>query len=111
MIGTLWDRALADSLVVRRRENLNFVMGEVLEAVIGRPDGDDLVEEMLALGSVVRLADGTVADPPGPTGPVSSRGVGPTPDQPPSGRTDHEVRDLLRAPAAPSLVGDLASTG
>ncbi len=79
MIGTLWDRALAESLVVRRRENLNFVMGEVLEAVIGRPDGDDLVEEMLALGSVVRLADGTVADPPGPAGPVSSRGVGPTP--------------------------------
>ena len=29
----------------------------------GRPDGDDIVDEMLSLGSVIRLDDGTVADP------------------------------------------------
>jgi hypothetical protein len=66
MIGPLWDRALNDSLVVRRGENLNFVMDEILEAVAGRPDADDLVEEMLSLGSVVRLPDGTLADRTGP---------------------------------------------
>jgi hypothetical protein len=67
MIGLLWDRALSDSLVLRRRENLNFVMGEVVEALAGRADGEDVIEEMLSLGSVVRLDDGTVSDPPEPS--------------------------------------------
>ncbi len=49
--------------MLRRQENLNFVMDEIDDALAGRPDGDDLVDEMLSLGSVVRLADGTVADP------------------------------------------------
>jgi hypothetical protein len=63
MIDPLWDRALSDSLVVRRQENLNFVMDEVVEALAGRNDADDIVDEMLSLGSVIRLGDGTVTDP------------------------------------------------
>ena len=89
MIGRLWDRALTDSLVLRRRENLNFVMGEIEQAVAGRPDAGDLVDEMLSLGSVIGLDDGTVA----------------MRDARPDGRR-HEVRDLLRAPAAPALDRD-----
>jgi hypothetical protein len=64
MIGRVWDRALSNSLVLRRRENINFVMGEVLDAVAGRADGDALVDEMLSMGSVVRQPDGTYADRP-----------------------------------------------
>ena len=67
MIGRLWDRALGDSLLLRRRDNLRFAMGEITEALSGRADADDLVEEMLSLGSVVRAADGTLADPAGTT--------------------------------------------
>jgi hypothetical protein len=63
MVGRLWDRALTDSVVVRRQENLNFVMGEIVAAVDGRPDAESLVDDMLSLGSVVRQDDGTVADP------------------------------------------------
>jgi hypothetical protein len=64
MIGRIWDRALSDSLNLRRQENLSFVMGEITEALAGRPDADDVIEEMLSLGPVVRLADGSVTDPP-----------------------------------------------
>jgi hypothetical protein len=62
MIGKLWDRAMRDTLLLRRRENLAFAMGEIEASVAGRPDADDLVEELLSLGTVVRLPDGTVAD-------------------------------------------------
>jgi hypothetical protein len=67
MIGRLWDRALRASLLLRRRDNLEFTMGEITEALSGRADADDLVEEMLSLGSVVRATDGTLTDPPGTT--------------------------------------------
>ena len=69
MIGLLWDRALRDSLLSRRQDNLRFVMGEIDEALSGRPDGDDLLEEMLSLGSVVRADDGSLSEPPGPLSP------------------------------------------
>jgi hypothetical protein len=72
MIGRLWDRALSDSLNVRRRENLTFLMGEIELAVDGRPDADDLIAEMLSIGSVVRTTDGSLAD--GPSGNQSPRG-------------------------------------
>jgi len=62
MIGLLWDRALRDSVMLRRQENLNFTIGEIEHALAGRPDGDDIIDEMLALGSVVRREDGTVVD-------------------------------------------------
>jgi hypothetical protein len=66
MVGLLWDRALGDSLLVRRQDTLRFVMGEIDEALAGRPDRDDLVEEMLSLGSVARADDGSLTEPPGP---------------------------------------------
>ena len=66
MVGRLWDRARADSLLLRRRDNLQSIMREIETSVAGRPDADDLVEEMLSLGQVVRAADGTLSDPPGP---------------------------------------------
>ncbi len=62
MIERLWDRALENSLLLRRQENLQFFMSEIEEAVDGRPDGADLIEEMLSLGTVTRLDDGTVVD-------------------------------------------------
>jgi hypothetical protein len=65
MIGCLWDRALRDSLLLRRHDNLQSIMGEIEASLSGRPDADDLVEEMLSLGPVVRAADGTLSDPPG----------------------------------------------
>jgi len=67
MIALLWDRALHDSLLLRRQENLNFVMGEVEQALAGRADGGDIIHEMLSLGSVVRLEDGSVTDRAGPS--------------------------------------------
>jgi hypothetical protein len=65
MVGLLWDRALNASLLLRRRENLNFIMKEVESALAGNPNADDLIDEMLSLGSVVRVEDGTLVDPPG----------------------------------------------
>jgi hypothetical protein len=62
MISRLWDRALHDSVLLRRQENLQFTMGEIDHAVAGRPDADDLVAEMLAMGTVTREADGTMVD-------------------------------------------------
>jgi hypothetical protein len=73
MIDRLWTRALANSAVLKRQSSLQLTMAEVERAVAGRPDGGDLVEEMLSLGSVVRAADGTVAD----AGPAGEAGVGP----------------------------------
>ena len=62
MIGRLWDNALERSLTLRRQENLRFFMDEIDEAVEGRQDGADVIAEMLSLGSVVRLADGSLCD-------------------------------------------------
>ena len=62
MIEKLWDRAMENSLLLRRQENLQFFMSEIEEAVDGRPGGADLIEEMLSLGTVTRLDDGTVVD-------------------------------------------------
>ncbi len=62
MIELLWERALSDSLLLRRPENLRLIMREIEDALSGRSDGGDIIDEMLSLGSVVRLEDGTVAD-------------------------------------------------
>jgi len=69
MISLLWDRAVADSVLLRRSENINSAMGEVEHALSGRSDAVDIIDEMLSLGSVVRLDDGTVADAGGPAPP------------------------------------------
>ncbi len=39
MIGRVWDRAVTDSLGVRRQDNLRFILGEIEHALDGRPDG------------------------------------------------------------------------
>lgn len=62
MIELLWQRAVHDSLLLRRRDNLRFTMTEIERAVGRRPGGGDLIDEMLSLGSVDRLPDGTLVD-------------------------------------------------
>ena len=62
MISRLWDQALHDSLLLRRQDNLQFTMREIEHAVEGRRDAEDLVAEMLAMGSVTREPDGTMVD-------------------------------------------------
>jgi hypothetical protein len=62
MISTLWDRALSDSLLLRRAERLQFSLAEIERALSGRADADDLVEEMLAMGTVQRGPDGLLFD-------------------------------------------------
>ncbi len=61
MIGCIWDRAVADSLGVRRQDNLRFVLDEIEHALAGRPDGRDVMQEMLSLGSVVPEEEGSTA--------------------------------------------------
>lgn len=62
MIGELWQRGLDASLGARRSENLAFFMGEIEQALGGRTHRADILEEMMSLGSVVRLSDGTLVD-------------------------------------------------
>jgi hypothetical protein len=62
MIARLWNQAIETSVMLRRPERLQFMMGEIDRALEGRRDADDLVEEMLSLGSVVRGADGQMID-------------------------------------------------
>jgi hypothetical protein len=64
IVASLWGRALRDSLGGRRHENLNTIMGEIDRSVEHVPNGRALVDEMLSLGEVVRLADGSVGDSP-----------------------------------------------
>ena len=63
MVGLLWDQAVSDSLLLRRQDNLDFALGEIALALAGRPDGDDVLEEMLSLGPVTRGEDGRLSDP------------------------------------------------
>jgi hypothetical protein len=62
MIAALWDRSLSDSLLLRRPERLQFTMGEIDRALEGRSDADDIVDEMLAMGTVQRGTDGLMHD-------------------------------------------------
>jgi hypothetical protein len=62
MIGRLWERAVNDSLLLRRRDNLAGTMAEIERATQHRPDSDDLIEEMLSLGQVRRGPDGRLVD-------------------------------------------------
>ncbi|MCU0269547.1 MAG: hypothetical protein MUF83_13015 [Acidimicrobiales bacterium] len=63
LLGRLWDRALRESSVLRRSDNLALALREIEHALRDRPDRDDLLDELFALGSVRRLADGTPVDP------------------------------------------------
>jgi hypothetical protein len=66
MMPLVWDRALQESAVVRRGETLQLEMREIEHALAGRPDRDDVIEELLSLGTVRRLSDGTLVDPDDP---------------------------------------------
>lgn len=75
MVGRVWDRAVADSRVARRQDNLDLAMAEIELALDGRPDGDDVIAEMLAMGTVVRGPDGRVHDAPTPVDGASTDGA------------------------------------
>jgi len=62
MITLMWDKALEDSVLLRRSENLAFAVREIELATEGRADASDLIDEMLSLGTVVRDSDGTLVD-------------------------------------------------
>lgn len=59
MIGRIWDRAVAESLGVRRQEGLRVTLGELEHALSGRSNGADLLEEFHSLGTIRPAADGS----------------------------------------------------
>jgi DNA-directed RNA polymerase subunit F len=63
MIGRLWERALQESTVLRRSDQMNLSYREIVHALDGRSDANEILEELFSLGSVRRLADGTLVDP------------------------------------------------
>lgn len=56
MIGTLWDRAIAQSLGPGRDQTRRAVLGEVEHWCLQRPNGKDVLAEFHALGTVVAAA-------------------------------------------------------
>lgn len=67
VVGRLWNEALGESLGTRRQATLQVTLREVEHALDARPDGDDLLEEFHALGTV-SVAGSTGADGRSPTG-------------------------------------------
>ena len=59
VVGTLWERAKADSLGIRRQQNLTLTLREVEHALEGHARRDDLLEEFHALGSIRPSTDGS----------------------------------------------------
>jgi hypothetical protein len=62
MLDRIWQRAIDDSVILRRQENLQMTLREIELAADRRPDATDLVDEMLSLGTVIRHTDGTLID-------------------------------------------------
>jgi hypothetical protein len=58
MIGRLWDNQLGQSRFLRRGDVLRMALKEIRHAIGERPDGDDLLDEMLSLGTVRPLPGG-----------------------------------------------------
>lgn len=58
MVGALWDRAMHESLHVRRTELLDMTHSEITRAVEGRRDADELLEGFHALGELRPDGDG-----------------------------------------------------
>lgn len=73
MIDRLWRAGLEASTGPRREEFLAVMLRELEHAVADRPDADDLIEELLSLGSVQRNDDGRLVD-------ASDRRLTDTPD-------------------------------
>jgi hypothetical protein len=61
IVGTLWERGMAESLGVRREQALATTVREVERALDGNPRRDDLLEEFHELGSIRPTSDGTFA--------------------------------------------------
>jgi hypothetical protein len=61
IVGTLWERGLAESLGVRRDQGLAITVREVERALAGNPRRDDLLEEFHQVGSIRPTADGAFA--------------------------------------------------
>jgi hypothetical protein len=58
LIGRLWDQGLRQSRFLKRGEILRVTLAEIEHDLADRDDGDDLLEEMLARGSVRPLPEG-----------------------------------------------------
>ncbi|MHB1516757.1 MAG: hypothetical protein ACYCVN_14550 [Acidimicrobiales bacterium] len=65
MVNRLWERALVNSVMLRRQDDLDLALSEIEQSLAGRLNADDILEELLALGSVTRGADGRLHDPTG----------------------------------------------
>ena len=63
MMQLAWDRQVETSVIMRRAEGLKMSMSEVTHSLGDRADADDIIDEMLSLGTIRRLADGTLVDP------------------------------------------------
>jgi hypothetical protein len=62
MIGGLWDLILERSIHEGRTQFLDMTVREIRRSLDGRTDADDLWDEFLSLGAVVRREDGTYFD-------------------------------------------------
>jgi hypothetical protein len=58
MIGLLWDKHLEQSRFLKRGDVLRMAMKEIKAAIGDRPGHDDLLDEMLSLGTVRPLREG-----------------------------------------------------
>ena len=58
MIAPIWDRAVAESLGVRREQTLKLILREVEHATGTRKGGADILEQFHSLGSIVPTDDG-----------------------------------------------------
>jgi hypothetical protein len=80
MIGLIWEAYLNRSINEGRTQFLDMVVREIRHALGERPGADDLFEEMLSLGSVRQLDDGTWFDATdertATDGPLAARGGG-----------------------------------
>ncbi|MBI2704660.1 MAG: hypothetical protein HYX32_05135 [Actinobacteria bacterium] len=65
MIQLLWDKAMSESLFARRGDFLKLISREINNAIEGRADRDDLMDEFWPLGVVQPTAEGWVETRPG----------------------------------------------
>ena len=65
LVARIWDRAVSESLGVRREQNLALTIAEVEHALDGNPKKADVLEEFHHLGTIRPKTDGTwtPADP------------------------------------------------
>jgi hypothetical protein len=62
MIGAVWDRAVGESLGVRREQNLKLTVREVEHALEGKARGGEILEQFHALGSIRPSDDGSFVE-------------------------------------------------